>query len=285
MSEYHRRHRSVLYPGSADALALGEEPDQCAHQIDRSAHSDELDPYHLGHQGTWFENPELARQLKMGNQAAVEHLEKLRKWEHGDDKPQPFPDKLGTPDWYDARHMDHLRRHGNDPPPPAYYLEYGKKYCIRFSEELFPKLSKAGQAWVVATRMHLQLMLEKMVLDDPEGYAELELDAQKFKDYAFGTHREAYLKGGLLDLPTQDLKKIVLTPDMKDIASTSGLDQIFKTAPSVGYDRMGDLFAEPGILPSRQHLRNWSGGDPEAEDVPYQTAPELPVDAQSQVLP
>ena len=285
MSEYHLRHKSVLYPGSADALALGAGPDQCAYQSDHNAHEDELDPYHLGHQGTWFENPELARQLKMGNQAAVEHLEKLRQWEHGEDKPRPFPDKLGTPEWYDARHMDHLRRHQGNPPPPAYYLEYGKRYCIRFSEELYPKLSKAGQAWVVATRMHLQLRLEDMLLNDPEGFAELECREEEFRKTAFRTHKPAYLDGGLLELPTQDLLQILSTPEIEDVVTKEGLGQILTTAPRVGGDRVGDLFAGPGRLPSRSHVGQWFHGDPDAPDVPHQSAPELPVDAQCQVDP
>jgi hypothetical protein len=187
LSGYHLRHKSVLYPGSADALALGESPDQCSYDSD-------LDSYHLGARGAWFENPELARQLQMGNQAAVEHLEKLRSWEHGSDKPRPFPDKLGTPDWYDARHLDHLRRHRENPPPPSYYLEYGKKYCLKFSEELYPKLSKAGQAWVVSTRMRLQLELEEILLGDPAGFSEMELNDKQFRATAFSTHKKAYLR-------------------------------------------------------------------------------------------
>lgn len=278
MSEYHLRHKSVLYPGSADALALGEAPDRCTY-------GGELDTYHLGAGGVWFDNPELARQIRMGNGAAADHLKLIREKDLGPEKPQPFPDKLGTPEWYDARHRDHLRRRGGNPPPPSYYLQYGKKYCLKFSEELYPKLSKAGQAWIVSTRMHLQLALEDMLLRNPDHYMRIEDDDQAFHDAAFETHKQAYLDGGLLDLPTHDLMQILVTPEFEDIATLSGLRQIAKTVPTVSVDRVGDLFSEPGALPSRGHLRAWYRGEEDAPDVPFQNVPELPVDAQCEVFP
>lgn len=148
-------------------------------------------------------------------------------------QPQPHPESIGTPEYYDDRHEDHLFRHLGRPPPPDYYLEYGQKYCNRFSEDLFPRLSPDGQKWCIATRMNLQLGLEQELLKDPELYAATEADNSRFRRLAFDTHPSAYLDSGLAELPVSDLVQISATPDLDDLLAADGLAQIGVVAPEV----------------------------------------------------
>lgn len=183
---------------------------------------------------TTFANPEIDRQLEHGNTAMAEYVTSMTVGDLPEtDLPQPHPEVIGTPEYYDARQEDHLARHEGQPPPPDYYLEYGQKYCNRFSEDLFPKLSPAGQKWCIATRMNLQLGLERQLLADPELYALTELDNARFRRLAFDTHPQAYLESGLADLPIADLVQITLTPDLDDLLTTDGLAQIGVVAPEV----------------------------------------------------
>jgi hypothetical protein len=154
--------------------------------------------------------------------------------------PRSFPQKVGTPEYYDARHADHALRHGGDPPPPDYYLGYGRKYCVRFSEELYPQLSVEGKAWCVATRTNLQLAIEDHLLDDPAGFDQLESDGAAFKAFAFSTHPDAYLDAGLAELPVMDLIRISMTPDLGDLLTPDGLAQIGVVLPAVAPEKIGE---------------------------------------------
>lgn len=96
--------------------------------------------------------------------------------------------------------------------PPAYYLGYGYKYCVRFGTETAPKLSQAGKAWLAKARHLLQKTIEKRLLLNPE----MELDSTAFKTFAFETHPGAYWDAGLGNLPLSDLIIIGFTPDFKE---------------------------------------------------------------------
>jgi hypothetical protein len=91
--------------------------------------------------------------------------------------------------------------------PPAYYLEYGQKYCDRFSS-LGPKdLTPKG-------------------MEDPAGFAQLERDPAAFKKFAYDSHPDAYVDSGLYKLPAQDMLKIGTTPDLKDLLTKDGVRQV-----------------------------------------------------------
>jgi hypothetical protein len=136
---------------------------------------------------------------------------------------QPAPEEIcnksvpavatGDCEYYQRRHDNFLGRHHGCPhSPPQYYLGYGKKYCVRFSTELYPKLSEKGKAWLGRARVNLQEAIEDKLGRRPE----IELDDQGFANFAFSTHAKAYWKAGLHDVPLTDKVKIALTPDAKE---------------------------------------------------------------------
>jgi hypothetical protein len=148
------------------------------------------------------------------------------------DANSPAPVQTGTLDYYRERYDDFVRRNPGLTPPP-YYLNYGDKYVQRFSA-LGPKdLSPAGLAWRDRCLLNLQNAIEAKRAADPAGFAQLERDPQKFEAFCFDTHAKAYLDAGLLQLPAQDLVRIVTTPDLRDLVSPEGLKQIGQILGSI----------------------------------------------------
>jgi hypothetical protein len=118
-------------------------------------------------------------------------------------------------DYYQKRYDDYVNRHSccdEKSSPPDYYLEYGLKYCLRFTEKTYPNLSLKGQAWLEKARCNLQRMMEQGLQNNPE----LELDSKQFREFAFDTHPKAYLDAGLADLSLSDWYEIAKTPDIKE---------------------------------------------------------------------
>lgn len=131
----------------------------------------------------------------------------------------------GDLDYYRCRADDFtLRQPGLE--PPDYYLDYGDRYVRRFTEETRPLLSPAGQRWLDLVRAKLQEALEELRASDPLGFTLLEQDPERFADFAFDTHPEAYLEAGLAGLPLRDLILIGTTPDAQDILSNRARAQI-----------------------------------------------------------
>ena len=131
----------------------------------------------------------------------------------------------GTPDYYRQR-ADDFRRRNPGMEPPAYYMEYGQKYCDRFSS-LGPKdLTPEGLAWRDRTLQALQDAIETKRMEDPVGFAQLERDPAAFKRFAYDSHPDAYVDSGLYKLPAQDLLKIGTTPDIKDLLTKDGVRQV-----------------------------------------------------------
>ncbi|MBM7118843.1 hypothetical protein [Archangium primigenium] len=131
----------------------------------------------------------------------------------------------GTPDYYRQR-ADDFRRRNPGMEPPAYYMEYGQKYCDRFSS-LGPKdLTPEGLAWRDRTLDALQSAIETKRMEDPAGFAQLERDPEAFKRFAYDSHPDAYVDSGLYKLPVQDLMKIGTTPDIKDLLTKDGVRQV-----------------------------------------------------------
>ena len=132
----------------------------------------------------------------------------------------------GNLDYYKQRYEDFkIRNPGLK--PPDYYLDYGDKYAQRFSKETMDNLSPEGKEWLIQTRINLQQAIENKVSADPKGFEELERNPDKFRDFAYDTHADAYWNAGLKDLPLKDLVQIGLTPDFSDLLTPSGVDQVF----------------------------------------------------------
>ena len=123
--------------------------------------------------------------------------------------PTKAPNNLmGTCDYYTWRNQDFIKRHqGCDHlQPPDYYLDYGYKYCQRFSTELYPKLSDQGKAWLVKARLYLQEAIEDLLQKNPD----IELDNDQFNHRVFQTHPGSYMRGGFSELTKMDYVNIFL---------------------------------------------------------------------------
>jgi uncharacterized protein YqjF (DUF2071 family) len=145
--------------------------------------------------------------------------------------PASCAELFGKADYYQARHDDFVVRH-DDLRPPDYYLGYGRKYFLRF-HELREKLSQAGKDWVDRTAKILQKLIEDARDEDLFGFDALECDPDAFKHFAYGTHPQAYLDGGIADLPPTDILKVAQAPDTEDLLTHDGLAQVVRTAMEV----------------------------------------------------
>lgn len=234
MTWYHVRHVSVLYgPGSETAGDV---------ELPRPA-------LFAWGSGEKYENPELARQILRGNPVAADYVARIAQMSRPPAHlPQPAPHLVGQPEWYDFRVADHLSRGGKtDDNAGSYYLNYGKKYGIRFSTESYPDFTTDGKLWCEAVRVYLHLALEMELLKDPARYARLELenDGVGLKTLAFDTHSDAYVAAGVSKLPVADLAIIFSTPDLKDLVSPTGIWQAFETVPSVVKEELKKWLGRP----------------------------------------
>lgn len=161
------------------------------------------------------------------------------------------PSKNVAGSGFKSRHFDFLARHsGCSHTVPDYYLTYGDKYIKKFTIELYPKLSPAGKSWLVNARKKLQEYMEKgfeqnltsekiiikaktsthvsyeVKLPSKEC---LELDNERFRAFAFGTHPPAYTDGGFHNMTTMDKAYLMDTIDGKDFWSLETVKQVGKT--------------------------------------------------------
>ena len=140
-------------------------------------------------------------------------------------------------DYYRERARDYVVRHTlpTDQPgrPPVYYLDYGDKYARRFMQVLRPTMSAAGQRWIDATFRRLQVLLERRRAADPRWFAELEEDTRAFQCLAYGTHAQAYIECGIAKLPLSDLVRIARTPNLRDLLTRAGLEQVLRVITHV----------------------------------------------------
>jgi len=137
----------------------------------------------------------------------------------------PAEVRTPSPDYYRQRHDDFVRRNPGA-TPPDYYLNYGQKYCDKFSALGSKDLSPAGLAWRDKTLAALQDAVETKRAEDPAGFAQLERDPEAFKKFCYDTHADAYVNSGLFKLPAQDLVKIATTPELRDLLGKDGVRQI-----------------------------------------------------------
>jgi hypothetical protein len=150
-----------------------------------------------------------------------------------------LPAEVRTPssDYYRQRYDDFVRRNPGV-TPPDYYLNYGQKYCDKFSA-LGPKdLSPGGLEWRDKTLKALQEAIETKRAEDPVAFAQLERDPAAFKKFAYDSHPDAYVQSGLFKLPAQDLVRIATTPELRDLLGKDGIKQ---TIDVIGRLRPEDL--------------------------------------------
>lgn len=132
---------------------------------------------------------------------------------------------------------------------------YGYKYCVAFGKLLKPKLSPEGKIWITKALDLLQEYMEaglvnldwmavknkdfnkrhKLYEDTKrkDFYRNIELNNANFRYFAFATHPDAYLDGGLKMLPYSDLVKIMLSPDLAEWWEGDTWEQAGYVAPDV----------------------------------------------------
>lgn len=155
---------------------------------------------------------------------------------HDEDQPivgtLPRPLLTGTDDYYRRRGSDFIRRHPRG-QPPSYYVDYGDK-CLHQFRSVEPDLSVEGQQWMESTLRLLQEAIEDRLRLDPAKFDRLELDDKGFHDFAFSTHAQAYIDGGIFSLPPDDLWRILKTPDMTVVVSPDGLAEVLVLLAKLG---------------------------------------------------
>ncbi|WP_175941204.1 hypothetical protein [Burkholderia pyrrocinia] len=155
-------------------------------------------------------------------------------------------------DW--SRHGNFMMRHiGCGHKPPDYYISYGYYYCSDYGANLLPRLSAQGKAWLNKARKLLQANMEDGLNQNMMGNTiqmasptpgnggvdmtwpqfELEMNNEKFKEFAFKTHPMAYLDGGLADLPVTDLVKIGMRPNIQEWGEGKTWGQAFDSGVPV----------------------------------------------------
>lgn len=165
----------------------------------------------------------------------------------------PSPVEVGSPNYYQQR-VDDFKARNPGMEPPDYYLGYGQKYMERFQALDSTDLSSQGLEWRDRTTDALQQAIEDFRTRDPEGFANLERDPEAFREFAFGSHPDAYVNSGLYDLPVQDLLVIAATPDVQDVLSMEGINQSLITVgklnisdvPEMAWDTTVQYFKDTG---------------------------------------
>lgn len=161
------------------------------------------------------------------------------------DPDSPAAVTTGTDTYYKDRAAD-FRRRNPGMEPPSYYLEYGDKYAARFASLDKTDLSAQGLQWRDKTLTALQDAMERKRIEDPAGFAALERDPEKFKQFAYGTHPDAYVNSGLFDLSAHDLGVIAATPDLRDVLTKDGIAQTLVTLGKLSPKDVFDIVLATG---------------------------------------
>lgn len=134
---------------------------------------------------------------------------------------------FGTTEYYKWRETDFQLRNflsNQQLSPPNYYLNYGDKYSVRFTEKIRPKLSEKGQEWLDKTLVLLQLSTEALLMKDRS----LELDPIAYRKQLFALHPHVYETAGFFELSFRDFLMVVTHLDVKDTISKEGRLQVKK---------------------------------------------------------
>lgn len=178
--------------------------------------------------------------------------------------PTPAPQNiLGKCEYYHWRNTNFIKRHRGcfHFTPPDYYLNYGYKYCERFSTVLYPKLDQAGKIWLTKAHYNLQIALEQLLKENPN----IELNNDAFRGAVLKTHRKAYIQAGFAYLSPLDWEKIAGTPDLSTWLEPRAIQELAETGGEAvtmayGPDILNDLsLQETGLsLTELQNFFRWS---------------------------
>lgn len=168
--------------------------------------------------------------------------------------PAILEEKIGTRDYYLERYKDFRRRNPSE-KAPDYYLNYGLKYFDRFHAQK-GALQETARQWVDRTGVALQKAMEARN-SNPQSFAELERDSDKFKTFAYASHPEAYISSGLQHTSFIDRIKVGMTPDPDDLLTKDGLKQAIETGAIVlGQDLRNLAIATGSFLMGKSTAQN-----------------------------
>jgi hypothetical protein len=164
------------------------------------------------------------------------------------DKPADLKGLIGSRDYYFERYKDFRRRNPED-HAPDYYIHYGAKYFDRF-QEMKPDVGAKTRDWIDGTATKLHEAIDTRSANGAD-FAQLERDPKAFKKFAYDSHPNAYLEGGLNDVPLGDLAKIPFVPDAGDLVSWGGVKQAVQTGVGFGLREAKDAALSIGpVMPS-----------------------------------
>ncbi|KAK2877796.1 hypothetical protein FQN49_001194 [Arthroderma sp. PD_2] len=109
--------------------------------------------------------------------------------------------------------------------PDGYAIAYGDHCCHEFTNAS-GQLSEKGQGWVTETMLCLQ---EKLV---PYGTGQQAATCPDIRKFAFATHPDCYIKGGVCTLPPTDWFVIVGTVGFLELFDS--VDALVATLKTVG---------------------------------------------------
>ena len=151
----------------------------------------------------------------------------------------------------------------------SYFLNYGEKYCERFSSNTSKDLSQSGQVWLNKTLSCLQSSIL-------EGCNEKKLcsNCQKIRKLAFDTHPHCYVSSGLCSLSLQDQVQVGKTVDAGDFFTTESIAQVASVAANCG-----TYYASQGLTNATNAMNEYRRRDPIFNR--YVQAQALPNNSQS----
>jgi hypothetical protein len=132
---------------------------------------------------------------------------------------------LGSCEFYRCR-----QRNTGNPRAAGYYLDYGHKYCERFSTRTRPRLSHPGRHWLDKTLLCLQEFIHRNVPGDAS--------PEDVKRAAFDSHPYCYVESGLCFLSPDEWGEIMATIDSRD----NDLKQMLVSAVFCGGNYLPMLF-------------------------------------------
>ncbi|KAF0413258.1 hypothetical protein F8M41_007779 [Gigaspora margarita] len=102
----------------------------------------------------------------------------------------------------------------------GYPLEFGLKYCEKFSENAH-LFSSSGKEWVSKTKLCLQDSLVQVYENDSSTCSEI-------KDKALSSHANCYVSSGICLLPPSDWLALFETIDFRDLFGNLPIVKFFE---------------------------------------------------------
>lgn len=147
------------------------------------------------------------------------------------DKPADLTDLIGQREYYTERYKDFVRRNPES-TPPDYYMNYGVRYYDKFAA-LKKDVGVITNDWIDQTKANLHQEIADRRSWDPKAFAALERDSDAFRDFGYATHPNAYIEGGLTNVPYADRIRIAQEPALEDLTTPGGVKQVAETGVRV----------------------------------------------------